>query len=399
MSSAPSSKFFLILILGALTTVSPLAIDMYLAAFPQIAASLHSSPSRVALSLSSYFIGLSIGQLFYGPLLDRFGRKPPLYFGLMLFILASVGCLRAQSVEELIAFRLLQALGGCAAQVAATAMVRDFFPVKEAAKVFSLLMLILSVSPLLAPTLGSLISIHFGWRAIFVLLLILVLVLLLVTFFLLPDGQTADTSVSLRFKPIALAYAAVAWEPQFFRYAFSGALSFSGLFVYLAASPIIFMGIFKVSAQTYGAIFALLATGFIGAGQVNIFASRHFDIQSIYRFALKAQLGVGLLFFLCSAAGWLGFYSTVFLLFVYMSTFGFLNPNGTALALAPFSKNAGSASAMLGFLQIGAGALASTGIGFFATPGILAVAAIFTFTSILANLIFLFGNRRMAFSL
>ena len=133
------SRYLIIIILGALSTISPFAIDMYLPAFPQIAAALHTSTARISLSLASYFAGLAAGQLFYGPLLDRFGRKLPLYAGLILFIAASLLCLCSRTVEWLVVMRFVQALGGCAAQVAAMAMVRDFFHVDETAKILSLI--------------------------------------------------------------------------------------------------------------------------------------------------------------------------------------------------------------------------------------------------------------------
>jgi len=133
-----NANLLIILILGALSTVSPFSIDMYLPAFPQIANDLNTTQAEISLSVSGYFVGLACGQLFYGPLLDRFGRKPPLYAGLSLFVLASVGCATARSPEVFIAFRLLQAIGGCSAQVGAIAMVRDFFPVEESAKIISL---------------------------------------------------------------------------------------------------------------------------------------------------------------------------------------------------------------------------------------------------------------------
>src|SRR5215469_10568895 len=152
------SKFVIILILGALSTVSPFSIDMYLPAFPQIARDLGTTPAEISLSVSGYFVGLALGQLFYGPLLDRFGRKKPIYAGLSLFILSSIGCATARSPDVFIAFRLLQALGGCVAQVGAITMVRDFFPVEESAKIISLLILVLRVSPLFAPTVGGFVT-------------------------------------------------------------------------------------------------------------------------------------------------------------------------------------------------------------------------------------------------
>ena len=150
-----NNKFFLILILGLLTAIGPFSIDMYLPAFPDIAKTLHTSVSQVMLSLSSFFIGISAGQLLYGPLLERYGRKKPMYVGLSIYLLASIGCAMAGSVNSLIIFRLLQALGGCAGMVAARAVVRDLFEVKENAKIFSMLMLVVAVSPIIAPTLGG----------------------------------------------------------------------------------------------------------------------------------------------------------------------------------------------------------------------------------------------------
>lgn len=146
--------FLLILLLGSLTALGPFSIDMYLPGFPAIARDLHTTAAKVSLSLSGYFIGISLGQLLYGPLLDRFGRKPPLYVGLIVYILASAGCAAATSIEGLIIVRLIQAIGSCAAAVASVAMVRDLFPIKDNAKVFSLLLLVVGASPMIAPTVG-----------------------------------------------------------------------------------------------------------------------------------------------------------------------------------------------------------------------------------------------------
>jgi len=155
MTSLRHKHAWIIFLLGLLSVVTPFAIDMYLPAFSRIAGDFRTTTSVISLSLSTYFIGFALGQILYGPLLDRFGRKRPLYFGLALYILASIGCSQAHSINAFIALRFIQALGGCAAQVAALAMVRDFFHVKESAKIFSLLFLIIGVSPLLAPTIGS----------------------------------------------------------------------------------------------------------------------------------------------------------------------------------------------------------------------------------------------------
>src|SRR5260221_9146304 len=157
----------IIFTLGALSALGPFSIDMYLPGFPSIAADLHSTIPHVQLSLTSFFIGISVGQLIFGPMIDRFGRKKPLYFGLVLYLLASLGCMLAPSVDILIGLRFLQALGSCAGAVISRAMVRDIFPVHENAKVFSLLILVVAISPIVAPTAGGYISEAFGWQSIF----------------------------------------------------------------------------------------------------------------------------------------------------------------------------------------------------------------------------------------
>jgi DHA1 family bicyclomycin/chloramphenicol resistance-like MFS transporter len=395
MSRAVRNPSLIILILGALSTVSPLAIDMYLPAFPQIADALHSTPAKVSLSISSYFVGLAAGQLIYGPLLDRFGRKKPLYFGLVLFMVASLLCVQAHSVKTLVAFRALQALGGCAAQVAAMAMVRDFFPVKESARIFSLLVLILGVSPLFAPTIGSFLAVHVGWQSVFNLLASIVLVLLAVVFFYLPEGHPADTSIELHPVHILRTFGSILIVPQFCTFTLAGSFSFAGLLVYVAGSPIIFMDVFHVSPTVYGAIFAGLAVGFIGSNQINILLLRRFSGLQIFRGALYFQCAVAVLFLVGTAYHWYGLPITLVLLFLVLSSLGLISPNATALALAPFDKNIGSASALFGFLQIGIAALASAFVGIFNSKGLIPVLAILAGTSWAALVIYKIGGRNV----
>jgi len=395
MSHALQDRKLIILILGSLCTVSPFAIDMYLPAFPEIAAALHTSSARVSLTISTYFAGFAAGQLVYGPLLDRYGRKPPLYFGLLVFAAASVLCLFSRTVEWLAVVRCLQALGGCAAQIAAMTMVRDFFPVRETAKIISLLILILGVSPLLAPTVGGYVATHFGWRWVFVILAAAALFNLALALLYLPQGHVADTGVSLRPLPILLNFAAVLKEPQFITFAVSGAFAFSGLLVYVAGSPIIFMEAFHVSARTFGAIFAGLAIGFIGSNQINVLLLRKFSSEQIFRGALLVECPAALLFLVGTVQGWFGLAPTLALLFVALASLGLAYPNAAALALAPFDRNIGSASAMLGFVQIGVSGLASASIGVFDSHRMLPVVLILAATSWIGLAIFLVGKRRI----
>jgi DHA1 family bicyclomycin/chloramphenicol resistance-like MFS transporter len=390
------NNFYLILILGSLTALSPFSIDMYLAAFPLMAKFFNTDVAQVSLTLSSYFIGLASGQLFYGPLMDRFGRKKPLFVGLMIYILASVGCAFSQTVESLIVLRFIQAVGGCAASVGAFAMVRDLFEPRESAKVFSLLILILGVSPLLAPTIGGYLAIYFGWTSVFVVLAVGSTTLLAVVMRFLPESHQADKSHVLRPLPILKNYFSILREARFYTYAFAGALGFSGLFVYLAASPTIFMEIFKVSEQVYGWIFALIAMGLVGMSQLNVVLLKKFKNEQILLGALSVLAITSLVFFICAYNGWYNVYSVVATMFIFLSCLGLSNPNSSALAMAPFGAKAGSAAAMLGFLQMGIGASASVFVGIMKAQQLFPLAGIFVVTSFLALTVYIFGSKKIS---
>jgi DHA1 family bicyclomycin/chloramphenicol resistance-like MFS transporter len=387
-------KLVIILILGMLCTITPLAIDMYLPAISQIAQELNTTPARVSMSISAYFIGIGAGQLFYGPMLDRFGRKRPLYAGLLLFIFASIGCLESKTVEALIAFRLLQALGGCVAQVDALAMVRDFFPVEDSSRIISMLILILGVSPLLAPTLGSIVATTLGWHWIFLILAIIAGAAMIIVHRYLPEGHIPDPSISLHPRRIMANFLAILEDAQFCTYALAGAFSFCGLFVYVVGSPIIFMNMFHVSPRTYGGIFALLSVGFIGGNQVNIWLSRRHEDQRLFRIALYAQTAVAI-GFLIGALGGAGLIATIVLLLLYLSCVGITYPNAAAIALAPFSRNAGSASALLGFLQLSIGAVVSAGVGLLNATDSAPIVALMTSTTLIGLVVFLVGKNRV----
>jgi len=383
----------IILILGTLATVSPFSIDMYLPAFSQIASDFHTETAQIALSVSSYFIGMAIGQILYGPLLDRFGRKRPLYIGLSIFILASIGCTQSSSIETLTVLRFIQALGGSVAWVGSVAMVRDFFPVEESAKIFSLLVLILGVSPLLAPTFGGFITVSLGWQWVFIMLAGITLLILLVTIFYLPEGNAPDKTISLKAGPMIETFASVLKHPQFYTYAFSGAFSFATLFIYVAGSPVIFMEVYHVTPQVYGGIFAMLSVGFIGGSQLNIFLNRKFKSEQLFRFALIVQVINSIVFLAFAWNNWLGLYPTLVFLFIALSCIGIINPNATALALAPFTRNVGSASALIGCLQIGVAALASSGVGLSHSTETLPIIGLFSGTAIVALVILMIGRK------
>ena len=380
---------WIIVLLGALCVVTPFAIDMYLPAFSHIAAEYKTTTSAISLSLSTYFVGFAIGQILYGPLLDRFGRKRPLYAGLSVYVLCSIGCALAPDLHTFAALRFLEALGGCVAQVGAIAMVRDFFPVKESAKVFSLLFLMIGTSPLLAPTIGSLLMTGLGWRWIFGLLAAIAFTILAVTFFYLPEGHQPDHSVSLLPGPILSDFRRIVCNAQFLVFTLAGAFSFAGLFAYVAGSPIIFMDGFHMGTKAFGMVFAGLVMGFIGGNQVNVFVLRKFSSRQVFSVALTAQVVIGILFFAGMRTHSIGLSGILVLFFLFLSCIGLTFPNGAALGLAPFSRDAGRASALLGFLQNGIGALISMGIGLL---GVQAVVTLLSATALIGLLILVAGR-------
>ncbi len=395
MTRSRRATFLIILILGALSTVSPFSIDMYLPAFPQIAHDLRTTPAEISLSVSGYFVGLAFGQLFYGPVLDRFGRKPPLYAGLALFVLASIGCATARSPEAFIAFRLLQAIGGCGAGVGALAMVRDFFPVDESAKIISLLILVISVSPLFAPSLGSVITASAGWPWIFSVLTGYALILIAVLALVLPEGHKPDRGISLHPAAIVGEFRTIMALPQFSIYAIAGAFSFAGLFIYVTGAPIIFIGVYHLDRAMFGLVFAGLACAFIGGSQLNIWLSKWHQNQKIFRVALICQAVIIAVILAGTWRGWYGLPSNIVLLLLYLPFCGVAYPNAAALALAPFSRNIGSASALLGFLQMAIGALASTSVGLFHATSSLPIYAVMTVSAVI-GLAILLANRKNA---
>lgn len=391
--------FILILILGALTALGPFSIDMYLPGFPQIARSLEVTTAEVTRSLSSFFIGLAVGQLFCGLLMDRFGRKKPLYAGLAIYIAASVGCALARSVEWLIALRFLQALGSSAASVAPVAMVRDLFPVRDSARVYASLFMVVAASPMLAPTVGGYLTAIFGWRAVFVVLLAIAALLALAVSLLLPESHRPHPGFSLRLRPIAANFISVAKERQFWAYALGGSVAFAGLFAYVAGSPLVFMDLFGLSGKAYGRIFALLSVGFIGFSQLNAILLRHYRSEQIVKVALWAQVIVTLILLAGAVGGWLGLGGTIVLIFLFLAGAGLTNPNTSALSLAPFSRNAGTASAVMGALQWGFGSLSSFGIGLFHGRSLVPMAANIAVSSSLGLGIVLVARRNLAHTL
>lgn len=347
----------LVVILASLTAYAPLSIDMYLPAFPRIAETFGVEVTAVEVSLATFFIGLAFGQLLYGSITDRFGRKRPLYVGLVIYFVTSLLCAVAQSVESLIVLRFFQALGACGGIVIARASVRDMFDHSESARVFSLLLLVMGVAPILAPLFGGYVTLWLGWRAIFIVVALCSAVSLFAVYRYLPETREPDPSV--RISRTASIYTDILKNRRFLAFTLAGGFAQAGLFAYITGSPFVFIELFGVPSQNYGWIFGSNAIGLIFMSQVNARLVQRFDPTTILRFALVMTavfsvflVAVGLLGF--------GFWGVVVSVFLYVASLGMIFPNSNAGALAAEADRAGSASALLGSLQYAIAAISST---------------------------------------
>jgi DHA1 family bicyclomycin/chloramphenicol resistance-like MFS transporter len=353
----------LALILGALSAFGPLSIDMYLPSFAAISRDLEASQAQVQFTLAVFFGGLGLGQAFYGPISDRYGRRRPLCFGVTLFVLAGAACALARSIEGLMAWRFVQSIGGCAGIVIARAVVRDRFDERESARVFSLLMLVMGLAPILAPLIGGQILVLFGWRAIFWTLAGFGLACLTAVVLVLGESLPSERRTAGGLSDALRVYARLLSDRAFMRFNLSGALAIAGMFAYIFGSPFVFMQIHGVRPDRYGWLFGLNALGLIGASQLNRMALGRVAGAGILSRALYVTAAAGLALLIEAWTGAGGLPALLLPLFVYIASLGFVLPNVTAAALAPQGRNAGSASAMLGTVQFGAGAVVGMLLG------------------------------------
>jgi len=352
-------RFKLIVILGALTAIGPLSIDMYLPGFKAIASDLQTSMSSVGLSLTSYFFGYAFGQLIYGPLLDRFGRRKPLVFGLVLYGISTLMCAISPHISWLIASRFFLSIGGCAGVVASRAIVRDYFDITESAKFFSALMLVMGLAPIIAPVLGSLITVYLGWRFIFYILTIFTLLLLAATMFYLPPVKGGDKTVSLKFGVIFRNYKSILANPVFLAYGLAGSVTYASLFAYISGSPFVYMKVFGLSELHYSWAFGINAMGLIIGSQTNRYWLKKTNNSKITVYSFIALTTISVVLLLGTGFDYFSPFASMFWIFCFVFFLGILNPNTVALAMSPFSKNAGSASALMGSIQMAISALVS----------------------------------------
>jgi len=354
--------FRLLLILGALSAFAPFAIDMYLPSFPSLAQSFATDIEHVQLSLAVYFAGLASGQLFYGPLADRFGRRVPLLIGIALFCLASLGCALAPSLPWLIAARFVQALGGCAGMVIARAVVRDLCEPIAAARAFSQIMLVTGIAPILAPFAGSLLLSTFGWQAIFVSLALFAAACGTAVALWLPESLPAHHPRA----PLSGAlrnYLRLLRDRTFMGHTLTGGIAMAGMFAYISGSPFVLIELYGVKPEHYGWVFGLNAAGFILLGQLNARLVVRQGPAFWLRRAVVAYAAAGLILLLVGAFQPRALPVLMLPLFCAIALLGGIVPNASACALAGQGANAGSASALMGSLQFILAALASSSVG------------------------------------
>lgn len=355
----------LLLTMGALIAFAPMSIDMYLPALPGMARDLDSTPAAAQLTVAAFFVGLALGQLVYGPLSDRIGRRKPVLFGIGLFLLATVGCALAPTMESLIAFRFVQALGGCAGVVVSRAIVRDRCDHQESARVFSILMLIMGVAPILAPLAGGYIDQAAGWRAIFWVLFGFATLTAAAVVALVPESRSDQTALRARSETPAAGYLALLTNPGVLGYVLVGGLASSAMFTYIAASSELLIEGYGVPAERFGWIFGANAAGIIGASQLNRWLLRRYRADAVLQAALIMGVVAGAILALCAFTGAGGLLGILVPLFFAVAVHGLGSPNAVAGAMAMDPHRAGSLSALVGSIQFGLGAGAAALAGVF----------------------------------
>ncbi|MVV51361.1 Bcr/CflA family efflux MFS transporter [Pseudomonas sp. PB120] len=355
-------NFRTILILGALSAFGPLAIDFYLPAFPAIALAFGTDEQHIQLTLAAYFLGLSIGQLAYGPVADRFGRRIPLLTGVGLFTAASLACAYAPNLEWLLGARFVQALGGCAGMVISRAIVSDKCDAVGSAKVFSQLMLVMGLAPILAPMLGGLLVNTTGWQSIFVVLTAFSGMAALAVALGLPESMPAHLprpplSGSLR------QYGRLLSDRVYLGHALTGGVAIAGMFAYIAGSPFVFIKLYGVPAEHFGWLFGINAAGFILTAQVNARLLAKRGPAFLLARAVWVYLAAGLTLLAVSSLHTERLWPLLIPLFICISSLGCILPNASACAMNGQGARAGSASAMLGCLQFSVAAGAASLVG------------------------------------
>jgi MFS transporter, DHA1 family, multidrug resistance protein len=355
--------------------LGPLALDMYLPALPMLEAELITTPARVQHTVSAYLFGMAVGQLAFGPLTDRFGRKRPLLAGLVLFAVASVGCALAASIDDFVLLRFVQALGGSSGMVAIRAIIRDRFDALQSARVLSLMMLVMGAAPILAPVLGGWLLVSASWHWIFWLLAAYGVFCVLVAAFFLgeshaPHARTASLGRALR------SLLPLMRERLFIGPTLVFMSAFGAFFAYLAAGPFVFIQYFRIPAERFGLYFGANALGFILVSQLNRRLVIGRGPRKVLGWGVGILAGAGALLLMLALTGLGGFAGVFGVLFFVVASLGLIASNVSAVAMAPFGDRAGGAASLLGASQALTGVLTSAAVGWIHAAGAIPMATV-----------------------
>lgn len=370
-----------LILMGLLSALGPLAIDMYLPAFPSMADSLGTTHGAIERTLASYLFGLAIAQIFYGPFADRYGRKKPLLFGLLIFITASVGCAYTADIQHLTWWRIAQAFGGAAGMVIPRAVIRDHFDTRDASRALSLLMLVMGATPIIAPILGGQVLNFANWRWIFGIMSACGGMLLISVVFTMRESLDPDRVIPLGIRTIANNYTGLLKHKRFMYYTLAGGFGSAGMFTYIAGSPRVFIDIFHVDPSHFGFLFGLNAAALIFASQVSAKLLNRHAPEAVLKKAQISLVIMTLIGLALTLSGLLSLTLLMLCLMGFMASQGFVNPNAAALALREQGGRLGVASALMGTLQMLCGASAGLAVSAWQSPtplpltGLLALCA------------------------
>jgi DHA1 family bicyclomycin/chloramphenicol resistance-like MFS transporter len=339
-------------VLGLVSAIGPFAIDMYLPALPTIAADLNASTAATQMTLMAFFIAFGVCQLAYGPAADMWGRKPPLYFGLVLFTLGSIGCALAPSIEWLILFRALQGIGASAVMVVPRAIIRDISTGVEGTRLMALVMLVLSVSPILAPVTGSALIVPFGWRAVFVGVTVVAILGLGLLAGLLPETLKPQNRVRVGFRSMVTGFGELFRDGRFLGLTFIGGFGMAAFFAFLASASFVYIGHFGLTPTLFSIAFSVNAVGFIGASQFAANLGQRFGMPKLVMVSVAGFATAMTILLVLTLAGVDSFPVLVVLLLIGFAFMGFVIPSTMVLALDEQGERAGMASALGGTLQM-----------------------------------------------
>ena len=383
MKPARLHRVELIVTLATLGAMAPFSVDMYLPALPTLAQFYATSEAATERTLAAYFLGFAIGQITIGPLADRFGRKRPLYGGLCLFIVASLGCALAPDILSLTILRFFQALGACAGAVISRAVVRDLFEPRDAAHIMSRIILAVAIAPLIAPLIGGNVLVWFGWQAIFYTLALAGMIALAAAIWRLNESHKLENvRASLHVGDIIRDYLFLFREPHFRRHALASGLGSAGLFAWITGAPNVLIKIFAVPPQQFGLYFGFNALGIIIVSQMNARLLKHYEPRLLLPFAHFAQASAAMILVLDAHMEWGGLFGVLIPCVCYVAMNGAIQPLSAALALAPHPTRAGLASALMGTLQFVLAGLAALAVSSAQSPSALHMAAVIAFCGV-----------------